>query len=78
MMPANTALCTCQKYCQAPLKEKAIPIRSWYRHAAQWHLEEEMTEEECDAQTSRTRRAKHPQVQVSTFIIQVSDGELIQ
>ena len=77
-MPTKTALCTCQKYCQAPPEGKAIPIRTWYSHAAQRRLEEEMTQEECNTQTSRIRRAKRPRVQVSTFVIQVSDGELIQ
>jgi hypothetical protein len=63
-MLAKTALCTCQKFCQAPPEGKAIPIRTWYSHAAQRCLEEQMTQEQCDTQKSRIRRAKRPRVQV--------------
>ena len=44
LMSSNlkTRLCTCQKFCQAPPEGKAVPLRTWYRHAAQCVLEEEM------------------------------------
>lgn len=59
-MPSNTKICTCQKFCQAPPEGKAIPIRSWHRHAAQRILEEQMTQEERDSQQSRIKKAKRP------------------
>lgn len=61
-MPANTKLCTCQKFCQAPPEGKAIPTRSWHRHAAQRILEEQMTQEQRDTQQSRIRKPKRPRV----------------
>ncbi|KAF8237087.1 hypothetical protein L208DRAFT_1389908 [Tricholoma matsutake] len=57
------ALCTCQKFCQAPPEGKAIPVRTWYNHAAQRTLEDQMTQEQRDAQKSRTRKATRPQLQ---------------
>ena len=32
---STTRICTCQKFCQAPPKGRAIPLRTWYYHAAQ-------------------------------------------
>ncbi|KAF8240389.1 hypothetical protein L208DRAFT_748178 [Tricholoma matsutake] len=63
-MSMKTALCTCQKSCQAPPEGKAIPVRTWYNHAAQCTLEDQMTQEQRDAQKSRTRKAKQPQLHV--------------
>ena len=63
-MSVKTALCTCQKFCQAPPEGKAIPIRTWYNHAAQRDLEEQMTQEQRDTQKSRIRKAKRPRLQV--------------
>ena len=65
VMPAKTALCTCQRFCQAPPEGKAIPIRTWYNHASQRNLEEQMTQQQCDNQKSRirVRRAKRTRLQ---------------
>lgn len=63
-MSTKTALCTCQKFCQAPPGGKAIPIRTWYSHAAQRHLEEQMTQEQLDTQKSRIRKGKRRRLQV--------------
>jgi hypothetical protein len=57
-MSTKTALCTCQKFCQAPPGGKAIPIRTWYSHAAQHNLVEQMTREQVDTQKSRIRKGK--------------------
>jgi hypothetical protein len=35
-MSMKTALCTCQKFCQALPEGKAILVRTWYNHAAQY------------------------------------------
>ena len=67
-MSMKTGLCTCQKYCQAPPGGKVIPIWSWYRHAAQRDLEEQMTQEQRDAQKSRIRKAKRPRLQVQNVL----------
>jgi hypothetical protein len=32
-MSSKTMLCMCQRYCQAPLKGKVIPLWTWYCHA---------------------------------------------
>jgi hypothetical protein len=76
-MPARTALCTCQKFCQAPPEGKAIPIRTWYSHAAQRDLEEHMTQEQRDTQMSRIRKAKRRRVRVRNFVISDRDLMLI-
>ncbi|KAF8240876.1 hypothetical protein L208DRAFT_1383854, partial [Tricholoma matsutake] len=68
-MSTKTALCTCQKYCQALPEGKAIPIRTWYNHAAQRNLEEQMTREERDAQKSRIRKRKCPRLQVQNPVV---------
>ena len=67
-MSAKMALCTCQKFCQAPPEGKAIPIWTWYNHAVQWNLEEQMIQEQHDTQKSWIRKAKHPQLQVQILV----------
>jgi hypothetical protein len=54
-MSSKTKLCTCQKFCQAPPEGKAIPIRTWYRHAAQRELEGGM-----DLGVRETQQRRHP------------------
>ena len=68
-MATKTGLCTCQKFCQAPPEGKAVPIRTWYNHAAQRRLEEQMTQEQRDAQKSRIRKAKRPRLQVQNLLV---------
>ena len=68
-MLTKTALCTCQKYCQALPEGKAIPIRTWYNHMAQRNLEEQMTKEQRDAQKSRIRKGKHRRLQVRNCVV---------
>ena len=63
-MPKRTALCDCQRFCQAPPEGKVIPIRTWYDHAAQRDLEKKMTQDERDAQKYRIRKTKRPRFQV--------------
>ena len=68
-MSTKTALCTCQKYCQAPPEGKAIPICTWYSHAAQHNLEEHMTKEQRDAQKSQIRKGRHHWLQVRNCVV---------
>jgi ribosomal protein S26 len=56
MMSSKTKLCTCQKFCQAPPEGKAIPLRTWYRHAGQRALEEGMDLGVREAQQRRHLR----------------------
>lgn len=67
-MSTKTALCTCQRFCQAPPEGKAVPIRTWYNHAAQCAVEEQMTQEQCDTQKSRVRKAKRTRMDNDTMI----------
>ena len=62
-MSAKTALCTCQRFCRALPGGKAIPIRTWYNHATQRNLEEQMTQKQRDTQKSRIRKAKRSRLQ---------------
>lgn len=67
-MSTKTALCTCQRFCQAPPEGKAVPIRTWYNHAAQRAAEEQMTQEQRDTQKSRVRKAKRTRMDNDTMI----------
>jgi hypothetical protein len=60
---AKMALYTCQKFCQAQPEGKAILIRTWYSHANQRNLEEQMTQVQRDTQKSRIRKGKQTQLQ---------------
>ena len=60
-MAPKTRLCTCQRFCQAAPGGKAIPERTWFSHAAQRALEEEMTLEQRE--TQQYRRRKRPRNQ---------------
>ena len=69
-MSSKTKLCTCQKFCQAPPEGKATPLRTWYRHAAQRALEEEMDQGVREAQQRHhpTQRNKN-RVRTSNVIL---------
>jgi hypothetical protein len=67
MMSSKTKLCTCQNFCQAPPEGKAIPIRTWYRHAAQRALEEGMDLGVREAQQRRRPRNVMNKVRISNL-----------
>jgi hypothetical protein len=64
-MPTETRFCTCQKFCQAPPEGKEVSRRTWYNHAPQRRLEEDMTEIQRDSQRRITKRRR---VQVRNIV----------